>query len=349
MTIKVLVVDDSALIRSLLAEIIKQTPDMELVGAAPDAYVAKEMVMQLKPDVITLDIEMPKVDGLTFLDKLMKARPTPVIMISTLTEKGADATIRSLELGAIDFIAKPKLDVARGIGEYQQEIVEKIRVASKTRPRARSKTASEIKAIPVQYSGTETIVGIGASTGGTEAIRQVLEQLSPAFPATVITQHMPPNFTKSFAERLNNLCRISVHEARDGERILPGNAYIAPGDKHMQIVRSGADYRIKLDDGPLVSGHKPAVDVMFESLAKVVGKNTIATILTGMGKDGAKGLLALREAGAITMAQDEASCVVYGMPRAAVEIGATKHIIPLDKMSKALSKAVEQKGGGTRL
>jgi two-component system chemotaxis response regulator CheB len=349
MTIKVLVVDDSALIRSLLAEIIKQTPDMELVGAAPDAYVAKEMVMQLKPDVITLDIEMPKVDGLTFLDKLMKARPTPVIMISTLTEKGADATIRSLELGAIDFIAKPKLDVARGIGEYQQEIVEKIRVAAKTKPRARSKAASEVKAIPVQYSGTETIVGIGASTGGTEAIRQVLEQLSPAFPATVITQHMPPNFTKSFAERLNNLCRISVHEARDGERILPGNAYIAPGDKHMQIIRSGADYRIKLNDGPLVSGHKPAVDVMFESLAKVVGKNTIATILTGMGKDGAKGLLALREAGAITMAQDEASCVVYGMPRAALELGATKHIIPLDKMSKALSKAVEQKGGGTRL
>ena len=349
MTIKVLVVDDSALIRSLLAEIIKQAPDLELVGAAPDAYVAKEMVMKLKPDVITLDIEMPKVDGLTFLDKLMKARPTPVIMISTLTQKGADATLRSLELGAIDFIAKPKLDVAKGIGEYQDEIVAKIRVAAKTRPRQRPRSSAEIKAIPVQYSGTETIVGIGASTGGTEAIRQVLEQLSPAFPATVITQHMPPNFTKSFAQRLNALCKINVHEAKDGERILPGNAYIAPGDKHMRIIRSGADYRVKLDDGPLVSGHKPSVDVMFASLAETVGKNTIATILTGMGKDGAAGMLALRDAGAITMAQDEASCVVYGMPRAAVEIGATKHIIPLDKMSKALSQAVEQKGGGTRL
>jgi two-component system chemotaxis response regulator CheB len=349
MTIKVLVVDDSALIRSLLAEIIKQTPDMELVGAAPDAYVAKDMVMQLKPDVITLDIEMPKVDGLTFLDKLMKAHPTPVIMISTLTEQGADATIRSLELGAIDFIAKPKLDVANGIAEYQQEIVDKIRIAAKAKPRKARLSSNKVNAIPVHYSGTETIVAIGASTGGTEAIRQVLEQLSPAFPATVITQHMPPSFTKSFAQRLNNICQINVHEAKDGERILPGNAYIAPGDRHMLIVRSGADYRIKLDNRPLVCGHKPSVDVMFESLAKVVGKNVVATILTGMGKDGAQGLLALREAGAITMAQDEASCVVYGMPRVAIEIGATKHIIPLDKMSKALSKAVEQKGGGTRL
>ena len=349
MSIRVLVVDDSALIRSLLAEIIKQTPDMELVGAAPDAYVAKDMVMDLKPDVITLDIEMPKVNGLTFLDRLMKARPTPVIMISTLTEKGADATIRSLELGAIDFIAKPKIDVARGIGEYQAEIVDKIRIAAKTTPRPRSRSSIDVKAIPLQYSGTETIVGIGASTGGTEAIRSVLEQLSPAFPATIITQHMPPNFTKSFAHRLNSICQMNVHEAQDGERILPGNAYIAPGDKHMTLVRSGADYRIKLDDGPLVCGHKPAVDVMFNSLAKVVGKNAIATILTGMGKDGAVGLLALQQSGAITMAQDEASCVVYGMPKAAVDIGATKHIIELGKMSKALTKAVEQLGGGTRL
>lgn len=349
MSIKVLVIDDSALIRKLLAEIIKQAPDLELVGAAPDAYVAKEMVMKLKPDVITLDIEMPKVDGLTFLDRLMKAFPTPVIMISTLTEKGADATLRSLELGAVDFIAKPKLDVVKGIGEYQAEILSKIRMASKTRPKARSKAFSDVKAIPTSYSGTETIVGIGASTGGTEAIRTVLEQLSPAFPATVITQHMPPNFTKSFAERLNLLCQINVHEAKDGERLLPGNAYIAPGDKHMEIVKSGADYRIRLNDGPLVCGHKPAVDVMFESLAKVVGKNTVATVLTGMGKDGAKGLLALKESGAITMVQDEASCVVYGMPKAAVEIGATSHIIPLAKMSKALTQAVEKVGGGTRL
>jgi two-component system chemotaxis response regulator CheB len=349
MTIKVLVIDDSALIRSLLSEIIHQTPGMEIVGAAPDAYVAKDMVMQLKPDVITLDIEMPKVDGLTFLDKLMKARPTPVVMISTLTQKGADATLKSLELGAIDFIAKPKLDVVKGIGEYQKEIVDKIKAAAQSKPKRREKRSQDVAEVPIHYSGTEIIVGIGASTGGTEAIRHVLEQLSPAFPATVITQHMPQSFTKSFAQRLDSICKMNVHEAQDGERVLPGNAYIAPGDKHMQIVRSGADYRVKLDDGPLVSGHKPAVDVMFDSLAKVVGKNAVATILTGMGKDGAKGLLALSQAGAITMAQDEASCVVYGMPRVAVEMGGTKHIIPLDKMSKALTKAVEQKGAGTRL
>ncbi|MDT0583620.1 MULTISPECIES: chemotaxis response regulator protein-glutamate methylesterase [Alteromonadaceae] len=347
--IKVLVVDDSALIRSLLGEIIHQAPGMQLVGAAPDAFMAKDMVMDLKPDVITLDIEMPKVDGLTFLDRLMKARPTPVLMISTLTEKGADATIKSLELGAIDFIAKPKIDVARGLNNYQQEIVDKIRIAAKSTPRTRSNISKTSVSIPISYQGTETVVAIGASTGGTEAIREVLQQLSPAFPATIVTQHMPPTFTKSFAQRLNSLCAISVKEAEDGERILPGNVYIAPGDKHLTLARHGADYRIKLDDGPLVCGHKPSVDVMFASLAKTVGKNAVATVLTGMGKDGAKGLVALREAGALTMAQDEASCVVYGMPKAAVELGGTEHVFPLDKMSKALSKAVEKKGGGTRL
>lgn len=349
MTIKVLVVDDSALIRSLLAEIIKQAPGLELVGAAPDAYVAKDMVKQLNPDVITLDIEMPKVDGLTFLDRLMKARPTPVLMISTLTEQGADATIKSLELGAIDFIPKPKLNVARGLGEYQQEIITKIKIAATSKPKQRTEGLSRVKAIPLNYKGTETIVGIGASTGGTEAIRQVLQQLSPAFPATIVTQHMPPTFTKSFAARLNALCDMRVKEAEDGERILPGSAYIAPGDKHLTIVKSGADYRIRLDDGPLVSGHKPSVDVMFNSLAKVVGSNTIATILTGMGKDGAQGMVNLKAQGAITMAQDEKSCVVYGMPKAAVDMGGTDTIVPLEKMSQALTKAVEKKGGGTRL
>ena len=348
MDIKVLVVDDSALIRSLLGEIIRQEPGMQLVGSAADAFIAKDMVMALEPDVITLDIEMPKIDGLTFLDRLMKARPTPVLMISTLTEKGADATIKSLELGAIDFIAKPKIDVARGLNNYQQEIVEKIRIAARSKPRPRSATQKTAN-IPISYQGTETIVGIGASTGGTEAIREVLQQLSPAFPATIVTQHMPPAFTKSFAKRLDALCDIKVKEAADGERILPGNVYIAPGDKHLKLTRHGADYRIKLDDGPLVSGHKPSVDVMFQSMAETVGKNAIATILTGMGKDGSKGMLALREAGAITMAQDEATCVVYGMPKAAVDIGATEHVFPLDKMSKALTKAVEKKGGGTRL
>lgn len=349
MTIKVLIVDDSALIRSLLTEIIRQAPELTLVGAAPDAYVAKDMVKELEPDVITLDIEMPKVDGLTFLDRLMKAKPTPVLMISTLTEQGADATIKSLELGAIDFIAKPKIDVAKGLGEYQDMIVKKIIAASKSRPKIRTAGITKVKSVPLNYKGTETIVAIGASTGGTEAIRHTLQGLSPAFPATIITQHMPPTFTKSFAARLDSLCDMRVKEAEDGERLLPGSAYIAPGDKHLTVIKSGADYRIKLDDGPLVSGHKPSVDVMFESLAQVVGSNTVATVLTGMGKDGARGLISLREKGGLTMAQDESSCVVYGMPKAAYEMGGTKHIISLEKMSQALSKAVEKKGGGTRL
>ncbi|MGQ8366531.1 protein-glutamate methylesterase/protein-glutamine glutaminase [Glaciecola sp. 1036] len=349
MTIKVLVIDDSALIRRLLGEIINQAPGMTLVGSAPDAYVAKEMVIRLQPDVITLDIEMPRVDGLTFLDRLMKAKPTPVLMISTLTEKGADATIRSMELGAIDFIAKPKIDVAKGIDAYQAEIVSKIRMAAKATPRRRSSSVSKTAAIPLAYKGTELIVGIGASTGGTEAIREVLQGLSPAFPATVITQHMPPNFTKSFAKRLDSCCAIRVKEAEDGERLLPGNAYIAPGDRHLKVKRSGADYRILLENGPLVSGHKPSVDVMFNSLADTVGNNVVATILTGMGKDGAEGLLALKNAGASTMAQDEKSCVVFGMPRVAIEVGATDTIVTLDQMSQYLSKAVEKKGAGTRL
>ncbi len=349
MPIKVLVVDDSALIRSLLSEIIKQDPELTLVGVAADAYVAKDMVVKLNPDVITLDIEMPKVDGLTFLDKLMKAKPTPVLMISTLTEKGAEATIRSLELGAIDFIPKPKLDVAKGIAEYQEEITTKIKIAAKSTPRQAKKNIASINTPPLQYKGTEIIVGIGASTGGTEAIKEVLLGLPPSFPATIITQHMPPNFTKSFATRLNGACKITVKEAEHRERLLPGNVYIAPGDKHIEIARSGADYQIKFNDGPLANGHKPAVDVMFASLAKTVGKNAVATLLTGMGKDGAQGLLSLKNAGAITMAQDEASCVVFGMPRVAIELGATNNVIPLENMSSALIKAVESKGAGTRL
>ncbi len=349
MSIRVLVVDDSALIRSLLSEIIQQTPGLELVGAAQDAFVAKDMVVKLKPDVITLDIEMPKVDGLTFLDRLMKARPTPVVMISTLTEKGADATLRSLEIGAIDFIPKPKVNVVKGIEQYQREIVEKIRLAASAKPQKRDLSNTPQKAIPIAYKGTEIIVGIGASTGGTEAIKQVLLGLSPAFPATVVTQHMPPNFTKSFADRLNALCAVSVKEAVDDERLLPGNVYIAPGDKHLEVVRSGADYRIKLNNGPLVSGHKPSVDVMFESLAKVVGNNCVASILTGMGKDGAKGMLSLKNVNAMTLAQDKDSCVVYGMPKAAVDMGGINEVVKLDMMSATLTAAIEKKGAGTRL
>ncbi len=323
MTIKVLVVDDSALIRQILSEIIKSEPDMALVGAAPDAFVAKKLVLEKSPDVITLDIEMPKVDGLRFLEVLMNARPTPVVMISTLTEKGADATLRSLELGAIDFVAKPKIGVAQGMAEYHELIVDKIRTAA----RSKVKKASPAKAASVNkvsYSGTEKLIAIGASTGGTEAIKEVLRTFPANAPATVITQHMPAGFTSTYARRLDSVCQMQVKEAKGGERLLPGQAYLAPGDKHMEIERSGADYRIRLSDGPRVSGHKPSVDVLFNSMCKSAGNNAIGVLLTGMGSDGASGLLEMRNAGSETFCQNEDSCIVFGMPKVAIEKGAAK-------------------------
>jgi two-component system, chemotaxis family, protein-glutamate methylesterase/glutaminase len=348
MPIKVLVVDDSALIRSLLSEIVKQEKDFVLVGAAPDAYVARELVNRFSPDVITLDVEMPKVDGLTFLDKLMKARPTPVLMISTLTEQGAEATIRALELGAIDYIAKPKLGVAEGIREFQNVIVEKIRIAASANvKRIRTKTLTDRVFQPIL--GTEKIIAIGASTGGTEAIKEVLIDLPANCPAVVITQHMPPGFTRSFAKRLDTLCKMRVKEAEDGERIVPGCAYIAPGDFHMKIIRSGADYRVKLDDSARVTGHKPSVNVMFESLVMCAGKNIVAVLLTGMGKDGASGLLKIKEAGGYTLVQSEASCVVYCMPREAIALGAEYEVLPLGDIGNGILQQLSKTQAGSRL
>ena len=348
MTIKVLVVDDSALIRQILSEIIKSEPDMTLVGAAPDAFVAKKLVLEKSPDVITLDIEMPKVDGLRFLEVLMNARPTPVVMISTLTEKGADATLRSLELGAIDFVAKPKIGVAQGMAEYHELIVDKIRTAarSKVKKASPAKTASVNK---VSYSGTEKLIAIGASTGGTEAIKEVLRTFPANAPATVITQHMPAGFTSTYARRLDSVCQMQVKEAKGGERLLPGQAYLAPGDKHMEIERSGADYRIRLTDGPRASGHKPSVDVLFNSLCKSAGNNAIGVLLTGMGSDGAIGLQELFNAGCETFCQDEASCIVFGMPKVAIEKGAAKQVLSLDDMGKAVMQTVEKLSAGSRL
>lgn len=348
MTIKVLVVDDSALIRQILSEIIKSEPDMALVGAAPDAFVAKKLVLEKSPDVITLDIEMPKVDGLRFLEVLMNARPTPVVMISTLTEKGADATLRSLELGAIDFVAKPKIGVAQGMAEYHELIVDKIRTAA----RSKVKKASPAKAASVNkvsYSGTEKLIAIGASTGGTEAIKEVLRTFPANAPATVITQHMPAGFTSTYARRLDSVCQMQVKEAKGGERLLPGQAYLAPGDKHMEIERSGADYRIRLSDGPRVSGHKPSVDVLFNSMCKSAGNNAIGVLLTGMGSDGANGLLEMRNAGSETFCQNEDSCIVFGMPKVAIEKGAAKKILALDEMGKAILNMVEKMSAGSRL
>lgn len=351
MSVKVLIVDDSALIRSLLKDIIQNDPELQLVGAAPDAFVARDLIKQHAPDVITLDVEMPRMDGLTFLDKLMKGRPTPVLMISSLTEKGSEATLRALELGAIDFIAKPRLGIAEGMQAYAEEICAKLKAAARARlPRARP-TASASATVPssAPLLSTEKIFAIGASTGGTEAIKEVLLGLPPDCPGTVVTLHMPPGFTKSYAERLDRQTRLSVREARDGDRILPGHVLVAPGDYHMEVQRSGANYIVRLQREPAVNGHRPAVDVMFNSLARCAGRNLIAALLTGMGKDGARGLQAIRQAGGHTVAQDEATCVVYGMPREAVELGAAKEVLPLERIAAALLQQARQSGSGNRV
>lgn len=355
MPIKVLVVDDSALVRSLLAEIIRAESDLVLVGAAPDAYVARDMVNQFSPDVITLDIEMPRMDGLSFLEKLMAARPTPVVMISTLTEEGAEATLRALELGALDYIPKPKLGVSSGIREYAELIVERIRAAAgaKVKPlvqKNRSVISGEQKIQGVtKLQSTEKIIAIGASTGGTEAIKDLLIQLPSGVPGIVITQHMPAGFTRTYAERLNKCTRLHVVEAKGGERILPGHAFLAPGGHHLVVARSGADYIVKLSDAEPVHRHRPAVDVMMESVAHIGGKNVVGVLLTGMGKDGARGMLAIRNQGGYTFAQDEASCVVYGMPKEAVLCGGVDQTVELDKMGAAILGKIKQMGSGNRL
>jgi len=354
MPIKVLVVDDSALIRALLKEIIQADPELELVGQAPDAYVARDLIKQLNPDVLTLDVEMPRMDGLTFLEKLMHGRPMPVVMISSLTEQGSEATFRAMELGAVDFVAKPKLGIREGMQAYAEEICYKIKAASLARliPRqARVPTVQEplVSHGPRPIIGTEKLIAIGASTGGTEAIKDVLLGLPADSPGIVITQHMPPGFTRSFAERLNRMTRLNVVEAKGGERILPGHAFLAPGDKHLLVERSGANYVTRLSDAEPVRRHKPAVDPMFRSVAQCAGRNVIACLLTGMGKDGAQGMLEIRQAGGYTVAQNEATCVVYGMPREAVAIGGAEDILPLGEIAEALLQQARKRGGGNRV
>jgi two-component system chemotaxis response regulator CheB len=342
--IRVLIIDDSALIRSLLTEIISKQPDLEVVGAAPDPLVAREMIRALNPDVLTLDVEMPRMDGLDFLEKLMRLRPMPVVMVSTLTERGAEVTMRALELGAIDFVSKPKLGISSGMQQLSSEICDKIRIAAKARlhrhvaPRPSAEAGAVDKAVPAKYSrlSTEKVVAIGSSTGGTEAIREVLIRLPADFPAVLITQHMPPGFTRSFAARMNSLSRISVSEAKDGERVLPGHAYIAPGDRHLRLVKSGSNYMLALDDGEPVNRHRPSVEVLFQSVAAVAGANAMGVMLTGMGKDGAIGMLAMREAGSFNIAQDEASCVVFGMPREAIAVGAVQEVLPVTQIADRL-------------
>ncbi len=342
--IKVLVIDDSALIRGVLKEIINREDDMTCIGGAPDPLVAREMIKTLNPDVLTLDVEMPRMDGLDFLERLMRLRPMPVLMISTLTERGSDITFRALELGAVDFISKPKMDISRGMEEYAIQITDKIRAVAQAQVRKafvspliqeRLTADAILPSVAGRYSSTEKLIVIGASTGGTEAIREILMELPADAPGVLVTQHMPEHFTKSFADRLDKMCRISVKEAEHKERVLRGHAYIAPGHSHLLLKRNGARYIVELNQGPLVNRHRPSVDVLFRSAANTAGANALGIILTGMGKDGVQGMLEMRQAGCHTIAQDEASCVVFGMPKEAIAAGAVCEVLPLQNIARS--------------
>ncbi len=334
---KVLIVDDSAVVRQMLSEILASDPGIEVVGTAADPLLAREKIKRLAPDVITLDVEMPRMDGLAFLENLMRLHPLPVVMISSLTERGADTT-----LGAVDFVSKPKLDVARGLQGYADEIIAKVKMAARSRVRTLSRpnppritldaVAPAASPRSIQFRTTDRLIAIGASAGGTEALRVVLEGLPADAPAVVMTQHLPAQFSTPFAERLDRHSAMSVREASDGEAVLPGHAYLPPGGKHLRVIRDGARWRCRIDDGPPINRHKPAVDVLFRSVAE----NAIGAILTGMGDDGARGLLDLRNAGAPTLVQDEATSVVWGMPGSAVRIGAAEEMVPLERIAERL-------------
>ena len=361
--IKVLIVDDSALIRQLLSEILGGDSHIEVVGAASDPYAAREKIKALNPDVLTLDIEMPRMDGLTFLGNLMRLRPMPVVMISSLTEKGADITLQALELGAVDFVSKPRLDVSQGMQAYAEEIRTKVRTAAGARiaavgrrppvaiaavPKLSADAVLGAGHAPMPLRTTEKIVAIGASTGGTEAIKDVLMRLPADAPGIVITQHIPAEFSAAFARRMDGLCALSVCEAADGQQILPGHAYIAPGGRHLLVQRSGARYICNLNDGPPVNRHRPSVDVLFRSVAQVAGVNAVGVLLTGMGDDGAQGLKEMLDAGAATLAQDEASSVVWGMPGRAWQMGAAQELLPLKDIAAALLDRVAQRQSDRR-
>ena len=334
--VRVLVVDDSALVRTLMTELLGADPGIEVVGAAADPYIARDKIKQLEPDVITLDVEMPRMDGLSFLRNLMRLRPMPVVMVSTLTRAGAQVTLDALALGAVDFVAKPTLDVARGLAGHAEELAAKIKLAARARV-GRIADAAPVRVHgPLGFRTTDRLLAIGASTGGVQALRDVLAQMPADAPATVMVQHIPAAFSAPFAERLNRNSRMTVVEAVDNQPLLAGHAYLAPGGRHLRVVRSGARWHCRIGDEDPVRGHRPSVDVLFESVAAHAGANASAALLTGMGNDGARGLLALRKAGADTLAQDQASSVVWGMPGAAVALGAAVEVLPLDRIAQRL-------------
>lgn len=348
---RVLIVDDSAVVRQLLSEILAADPEIEVVGTASDPYVAREKIKLLKPDVLTLDVEMPRMDGLMFLHNLMRLHPIPVVMISSLTQRGADTTLQALALGAVDFVSKPTLDVQRGLHGFAEEIIAKVKMAARAHIRVPDRPllpvpgsagalavpgSAALTATRARFRTTDRLIAIGASAGGTEALRVVLEGMPADAPAVVITQHLPASFSAAFAERLDRHSAMAVREARDGEAILPGHAYIPQGGQHLRVIGDGARWRCRIDDGPAVNRHKPAVDVLFHSVAQTAGANAIGAILTGMGDDGARGLLAMRQAGARTLIQDEATAVVWGMPGAAHKLGAAEEIVPLERIAERL-------------
>lgn len=342
--IKVLIVDDSAVVRKILSAGLSKDHEIEVVGTAADPFIARDKIINLKPDVITLDVEMPQMDGISFLQRLMTYYPLPVIMVSSLTQAGCETTLKALEVGALDFVAKPSLDVSHTLDEIVTELAEKIKESANVKVRKKEyfkntvskNTTRQTATNHALINSTHKIIAIGASTGGTEALKEVLVQMPPNAPGILIVQHMPQLFTKSFADRLNSLCSLEVREAKDGDSIIPGLALIAPGNYHMELRRNGARYYVTTNQEPPVRRHRPSVEVLFESVFKYAGANAVGVIMTGMGDDGANGLLKMKGAGAKTVAQDEASCVVFGMPKEAIKLGAVDTVVPLNKISPTI-------------
>lgn len=337
---RILVVDDSALMRDLMRKLLAEHEEFDVVGTASDPYEAWRKIKQLEPDVMTLDVEMPRMDGLTFLERLMQLHPMPVLMVSSLTERGCATTLRALELGAIDFVTKPKVDISAGVIDLVPDLIEKLRIAARSTPKRRSvRTATTPKAAATARSLIKTtakVVAIGASTGGTEALREVLTALPHDAPPICVVQHMPPGFTRAFATRLDASSAVRIKEAEDGDRLMTGHVLIAPGDYHMALTRSGATYGVRIFQSDPVNRHRPSVDVLFDSFAQYAGGNAVGAILTGMGSDGALGLKRMHDRSAKTLAQDEKTCVVYGMPKEAVQLGAVDYVVSIDRLASAI-------------